>query len=149
MAKKFFDFGNKSRFGTSYFEGALISSEIQNGKMNMTIMQRILSRTAIMIACVGGPITTEAITSNVVFNNFSFTPKTVTIHVGDTVVWTNAGGSHTVTGDGADPICGTGTVPVSCSHTFAEAGTFAYHCIPHRSLGMVGSVVVLPASVPP
>jgi len=30
----------------------------------------------------------------------------------------------------------------SASFTFASAGTFGYHCIPHRSMGMVGSVQV-------
>src|SRR6476661_5919733 len=63
-------------------------------------------------------------TTNVVFRDFSFTPRSVTIQVGDTVVWTNAGGTHTVTGDGADPFCGPNTVPVSCSETFTNAGNF-------------------------
>ena len=30
----------------------------------------------------------------------------------------------------------------SASFTFASAGTFGYHCIPHRTMGMVGSVQV-------
>ena len=30
----------------------------------------------------------------------------------------------------------------SASFTFASAGTFGYHCIPHRAMGMVGSVLV-------
>src|SRR6266516_2765723 len=54
-----------------------------------------------------------AATVNVSFGNFSFNPKNVTIHVGDTVVWTNTGGGHTVTGDGADPFCGSLTIPTS------------------------------------
>ena len=30
----------------------------------------------------------------------------------------------------------------SASLTFANAGTFGYHCIPHRAMGMVGEVLV-------
>src|SRR5690349_13661142 len=102
--------------------------------MNITIMQRILRRMAFMIACFGAAsLATQAATTTVVFNNFSFVPKSVTIQAGDTVVWNNAGGSHTVTGDGADPFCGTGAIPVSCSVTFPNAGSFSYHCVFHQS----------------
>ena len=95
----------------------------------------------------GGPA--FAATTNVSFgNNLVFSPKNVTINVGDTVVWSNTGGSHTVTGDGSDPFCGRVFVPTSCSHTFSTAGTFSYHCIPHQSSGMVGTVIVQ-ANTPP
>jgi len=30
------------------------------------------------------------------------------------------------------------------THTFAEAGTWRYHCEPHRDVGMKGAVVVEP-----
>src|SRR6266513_2662349 len=90
-----------------------------------------------------------AATTNVSFGNFSFSPKSVTIKVGDTVVWTNAGGSHTVTGDGSDPFCGNNAIPTSCSHTFNTAGTFPYHCIPHQSIGMTGTVIVQAVSGTP
>ena len=83
-----------------------------------------------------------AATVNVSFGNTFFNPKTVTINVGDTVVWTNTGGSHTVTGHGSDLFCGSGFVPTSCSHTFNTAGTFPYHCIPHQLSGMTGTVIV-------
>ena len=86
-------------------------------------------------------------TTNVVFQDFSFTPSSVTIRVGDTVVWTNAGGVHTVTGDtSADPFCGSNAIPVSCSETFTQPGTFPYHCEFHASFGMRGTVIVMPAS---
>src|SRR2546428_596437 len=80
-----------------------------------------------------------AATTNVAFGSYFFNPQSVTIHVGDTVVWTHTGlGFHTVTGSGADPICGAGTVPVSCSHTFIQAGTFPYVCtmFGHAAAGM-------------
>src|SRR5690242_10356397 len=93
---------------------------------------------------MAGAVSSWAMTTNVVFQNFSFTPQGVTIQVGDTVVWTNGGGVHTVTGDGADPFCGTNPVPTSCSETFTNAGTFPYHCQFHQFFGMVGAVVVTP-----
>ena len=101
---------------------------------------------ALIVVCFAWPFTTQAATNTVVFKDFSFTPQTVTIQVGDTVVWTNAGGTHTVTGDGADPFCGATAVPVSCSETFTNAGTFPYHCNFHQSFGMVGTVIVSLAS---
>ena len=64
-----------------------------------------------------------------------------------TVVWTNAGGVHTVTGDAStDPFCGSNAIPVSCSETFTKPGTFPYHCEFHAIFGMRGTVTVMPAS---
>jgi plastocyanin len=87
----------------------------------------------------------QAATNIVTFKNFAFTPKNLTINVGDTVVWNNKGGSHSVTGTGADPICGNTIGIGTCSHTFTVAGTFPYKCIPHLSLGMTGQIIVVAA----
>ena len=107
-------------------------------------LNRIFFLSVIAILCsMVSPFALRASTTNVVYKNFSFTPQNATINVGDTVVWTNGGGTHTVTGDGADLFCGSSTIPVSCSHTFNTAGKFPYHCIPHRSFGMVGTVTVV------
>jgi LPXTG-motif cell wall-anchored protein len=76
---------------------------------------------------------------------FHFSPSTVTIHVGDAVVWHNGGTvPHTATGAGFDS--GTLDPGQSFSHTFTSAGSFAYHCQFHASLGMVGTVVVVVAA---
>jgi plastocyanin len=97
----------------------------------------------------------SADTTNVAFGGatFTFRPAVITINVGDTIVFSNAGGSHTVTGTSGtpsvDPICGSGTVATSCSHTFNTAGTFNYVCTPHAGLGMTGQVIVVAPSVPP
>jgi plastocyanin len=97
---------------------------------------------------------------------FKFDPATVTVAVGGKVTFTNAGGGfHTVTGgdgtnpDPASPI-GDHDLPAAgatITVTFPKAGTFAYYCKPHASLGMKGSVVVgaagpattAPATSPP
>src|SRR5947207_9154855 len=117
--------------------------------MNLRILRMVSGLTVAVAIQFGLGERAFAATTNVSFGNFSFSPKSVTIKVGDTVVWTNTGGFHTVTGDGSDPFCGSGTIPTSCSHTFTTAGTFPYHCIPHQSIGMVGTVIVQPVSGTP
>src|SRR5262245_14234830 len=88
---------------------------------------------------LGLPLGASAGTHNVVARNFSFTPRDLTVAVGDTVRFSNAGGSHTVTGDPPEPFCGSGFF-TTCSVTFNTAGTFAYRCIPHAGVGMTGIV---------
>ena len=84
----------------------------------------------------------DAAMTNVTYGFFFFDPPVVTINVGDTVVWTNGSGSHTVLGTGLDPICG--GAPLPCAHTFNSPGSFDYHCTVdgHASLGMTGTVIV-------
>lgn len=117
--------------------------------MNIPHSFRILRRLSPIAALAGIAFGAgaRAATTNVVFDDFSYSPETVTIQVGDTVVWTNAGGVHTVTGDGEDPFCGPDAISTSCSETFMSAGTFPYHCVFHRSLGMVGTVIVMSGTV--
>ena len=89
-----------------------------------------------------------------------FTPPNLTIAVGDTVTFTNAGGApHNVHADdnsfrcaqGCDGQGGDGTPSAalwSATVTFNQAGTFAYHCDIHGSMGMTGSVTVQAATLP-
>lgn len=70
--------------------------------------------------------------------DFSFSPATVEIDVGDTVRWTNDGAvAHTTRGEWDSGALGPGA---SFSQTFTAAGTFAYVCGIHSS--MSGTVVV-------
>ena len=64
-----------------------------------------------------------------------------TINVGDTVTWTNASGTHTVTGD--DGTWGSETLSLggTFEYTFNTIGVFDYHCNFHAS--MVGTVTVI------
>jgi hypothetical protein len=78
----------------------------------------------------------------VTISDFVFGPKSITIHVGDTVTWTNAGPTvHTATA--TDHSFDTGVLKkgASGSHTFTQAGTFAYICSIHPF--MKGTVVVV------
>lgn len=89
---------------------------------------------------------TGAVTHDVAIENFSFTPATISIAVGDTVRWTNVDSApHTATA-GA-PGAETGAFDSEdlaqsavFSHTFTSAGDFAYFCQFHP--GMRGNVTV-------
>lgn len=70
---------------------------------------------------------------------FAFSPKTVTVNVGDSITWTNNDGvTHNATGSGF----ATGSIASGGSKavTFNSAGTFAYRCTIHPT--MTGTVVV-------
>ncbi len=81
--------------------------------------------------------------------SLQFSPATVTIAAGQSVTWVFGGVGHTVTfdninghpddiGDPAHPQANT-----SASRTFAQAGTYTYHCSIHPS--MTGTVIVTAA----
>lgn len=83
-----------------------------------------------------------AASATVSIRDFSFAPRSVTVNVGDSVTWRNAGDEpHTATGSGFD----TGSLAsgASGSHRFASAGTFSYKCTPHPF--MTGTVRVVAA----
>jgi plastocyanin len=97
--------------------------------------------------------------SSVAIKNVSFQPSSVTIHPGETVTWTNMDSApHTVTSDtpgafDSSPSCNPGT-GLGClnngntfSHSFAQAGSFPYHCKVHSS--MHGTITVSAPAPPP
>ena len=74
-------------------------------------------------------------------SDFKFTPGTITVHVGDTVTWTNNGPTnHTATANDGSFNTGTLKKGQSASHTFTKTGTFAYICAIHPF--MKGTIVV-------
>jgi plastocyanin len=80
--------------------------------------------------------------------DFRFTPATITVHVGDTVTWTNHGPSpHTATASDGSFNTGVLNNGQSASHTFTKPGTFTYTCQIHPF--MHGTVVVLAAAGTP
>jgi LPXTG-motif cell wall-anchored protein len=73
--------------------------------------------------------------------DFHFAPATTTIHVGDTITWSNSGpSSHTATARNGSFNTGILKKGQSVSHTFTQAGTFAYACQIHPF--MHGTIVV-------
>jgi len=75
-------------------------------------------------------------------SGFAFAPGAITVQVGDTVTWTNRDEfPHTVSSD-TPGVFDSGSMGNggTFSHTFAQAGTFAYHCNFHPD--MTASVTV-------
>ncbi len=73
----------------------------------------------------------------------SFSPRTVTIQVGDTVTWTNNNqGLHNVVANDSSFSSGSPSSEWTLSHTFTSAGEFDYHCQVHQFMGMTGTVIV-------
>ena len=90
----------------------------------------------------------RAATQNVTLKDNEFDPKTISVSVGDTVMWMDQGqNEHTVSADNGSFDSGdlkTGE-KTTFSFTFTKAGTFAYHCKYHGGaggVGMSGTVVV-------
>ena len=71
----------------------------------------------------------------------AFNPTTLTVPTGSKVTWTNNDTTaHTVTFDDGSADSGNLAVGSTFDHTFATAGTFAYHCTIHSF--MKGTVTV-------
>ncbi|NHX35713.1 MULTISPECIES: plastocyanin/azurin family copper-binding protein [Halolamina] len=110
----------------------------------------------------GGTTHTVDMTDSLVFD-----PAELTIEAGDTVVWENVGSvGHSVTAyednipeeadffasggfDAEQPARDAypeqGDIPggESYQHTFETLGTYEYFCIPHESVGMIGTIEVV------
>ncbi len=87
-------------------------------------------------------------THDVSVSDYSFSPASIEIQVGDAVKWTNNQGSHNVNGtiqtNPANPLSFGNNVGEDWTYTFTftQAGTYKYQCDPHVAMGMVGEVIV-------
>jgi amicyanin len=80
-------------------------------------------------------------TDAVHIKNFAFSPATITVKAGSTVVWTNDDAiQHDVTFDGGGITSSVLNHSDTFSHTFPTAGTYHYICSIHPF--MHGTVVV-------
>ena len=76
-------------------------------------------------------------------DNLAFSPGSVTITHGQVVCWQNSGTvAHTVTDNATGGGVFNSNLPAGQTfvHTFANAGTFGYHCNIHA--GMSGTITV-------
>lgn len=93
----------------------------------------------------------SAATVGVTVADNTFTPGSVTVTAGDTVVWTDSGARpHTVTADDGSFDSGTLSTGATFSRTFDTPGTIPYFCKIHGAaggIGMSGTIVVLAAQV--
>ena len=79
----------------------------------------------------------------------TFMPKTASVPIGATVVWSRSGATHphTVTADDGSFDSGILRAPQGFEHTFDAPGTFAYYCDVHGGpggVGMSGTITVTP-----
>jgi plastocyanin len=83
------------------------------------------------------PVATDAVS----IKNFAFSPASITVAVGSTVVWTNNDGTqHDVTFDGGHIASSVLNPNDTFSRTFPQAGTYHYICSIHPF--MHGTVIV-------
>ena len=104
---------------------------------------RPVSRARRAVTSLSGRLTAHAAGDpGVTIADFHFSPASTTIHVGDTITWSNNGpSSHTATATGGSFNTGILKKGQSASHTFTQPGTFAYVCQIHPF--MHGTIVVL------
>lgn len=96
--------------------------------------------------CIPFVSSADQVTVEIESNN-TFSPKNITIDVGDTVVWDNEDNEpHTATADNGAFDSGTMQPGSSYARTFTVPGTYSYHCAFHP--GMVGTITVVGPSVP-
>jgi plastocyanin len=100
----------------------------------------LVGAAAVVWALVGAsPGNAAPVTHQVIIVNFSFSPKSLSVQAGDTVVWTNQGSvAHTVTADNGSFNSGSLSPGQSFSQTFASSGIVAYHCMFHGAAGGIG-----------
>lgn len=80
--------------------------------------------------------------------NYAFAPAAIAVETGTTVnwEWTGKGNQHNVVATGDSDFAldsGSAKADDSYEFTFEEAGVALYECVPHKSLGMKGAVVVV------
>jgi uncharacterized protein (TIGR03118 family) len=141
---------NKLYFTAGIAAGGALEDHGLFGSLSTAVQQRTPGTTNVI---VGSPLD-------------RFTPAIVTINAGDQVIWTWAATFHSTT-SGTNGAAGNGnvddnglpgglwdsgvnsTIGHTFTNTFPVAGNFAYYCSVHWSFGMTGSVIVLPADLPP
>lgn len=80
-------------------------------------------------------------------SSWGYSPRTLTVPVGTTVIWRNSGSqAHGITS--RDQLFDSRLLDSgrSWSYTFEEPGTYHYFCVPHP--WMKGTVIVTPAEEP-
>jgi plastocyanin len=120
-----------------------------------TIIAMVVVLAAVAVACGStSPTTTAGVSTTggvsttagqseaqVTIKGFAFDPATVTIKVGESMVWTNEdSANHTVVGDRGEFQSGDLAKGDTFAFAFATAGTYSYHCGVHP--GMKGTVIV-------
>ena len=120
------------------------------GSYVRVVVGRLVARRTLMAATLLGPVIGAMLAfaavaaqeaNSVIIDNFTFTPKELTVPVGTTVKWVNHDDiPHTVMDTNKSFRSKPLDTDDTFSFTFATAGTFNYFCSLHPQ--MVGKIVV-------
>lgn len=97
--------------------------------------------------------TSFATKHNIAVAEFSFTPSSLTIPLGDTIVFNWVNGTHTATSTSVPAGAAPFDAPISSGSVIltyvpTKVGNYTYICTPHSSMGMTGSFsVTFPTSI--
>ncbi len=86
--------------------------------------------------------------------DFSFTPNSIQVTVGDTITWTWVAGIHTTTSTQVPSGAPTWDNPLDATHTsfiykVTVAGQYNYQCTFHVLMGMTGTITANPIAIKP
>ena len=103
-----------------------------------------------LITCSLSFVAAHATKDTVHVADFQFTPASLNVIVGDTIVWIWDNGSHTTTSTTIPTGAAVWSSPMTSSNKVFQyivtiAGTYQYKCIPHAAFGMVASFVATAA----
>lgn len=103
---------------------------------------------ALLSCALGGA--SHAATHEVTVASFSFTPRTLTIQPGDTVVWRNVSGTHNVVADDGSFRNEVSSAAWIFRRTFSQAGDVPYYCQLHGQPGGIdmSGVIRVAAATP-
>jgi plastocyanin len=124
--------GNIQNYDPSLGITAFDKAKVQN------ILENIVQSFKFLTASTSS---TQPVTKTVSIQNFAFSPATLTVKKGTTIVWTNLdSATHTVTSDTGKFNSGNLSQNKTFSYTFNTAGAYAYHCAIHPM--MIGTITV-------
>jgi plastocyanin len=112
--------------------------------VGLTLLVAVLALALPALVAAGDP-SAKMIESG---GKYAFSPTSPSVAVGSTVTWSNTTDApHTVTADAGSFASSTVNPGATFSHTFATAGTFAYHCTIHTY--MTATIIVTAAASTP
>lgn len=117
-----------------------------------TVAMVVVAVASLAVAVAARPATVRAATHSVSIVDFAFNPGSMTINVGDTVVWTNTGEApHTATSQSGPAAFDSGRLETgqTFSFTFTVPGTYSYLCSIHPEMQGTITVAAAPAQPAP
>ena len=113
-------------------------------RRSAAILASAVAAVVVFVAMVLTSAPSHAATTNVTIVDYAFSPASITVHVGDTITWTNQDTApHTVTSSSGPAKLDSPQLEKgqSWSFTFTKAGDYEYYCAVHPD--MKGKVIVV------